>query len=190
MTQGFFFLVFVVIIAILLLQVAALRRASPGSRPPARPGTRVAAVVSRIVPRGTAPRTRHSATPTPAAQWYIECQWTDPRSGSIYTFRSAEVDDATARAVHRRRAHRRPHDARHSRQLLRRGRRAIAAARCPTRHSLFHSAALFPCKRPVNSLVLLFCTASFSANPQLPVSRSSGPRRTAPSNRAGTRLVP
>ncbi len=98
MTQGFFFLVFVVICAILLFQwlFSAARRQDLGPRR-AR-GTRVAAVVSRIVPRASDSVPASADTPTPAGQWYIECQWTEPRSGAIYTFRSDALDDTTARS--------------------------------------------------------------------------------------------
>lgn len=79
---------------------SAARRQDVGPRR-AR-GTRVAAVVSRFVPRAveSAPdtATADAATPSAADQWSIECQWTEPRSGAVYTFRSDAVDDATARA--------------------------------------------------------------------------------------------
>jgi hypothetical protein len=98
MTQGFFFLVFVVIIAILLFQwlLSAARRQDLGPRR-AR-GARVAAVVSRIIPRADDGAPVPDTAPMTAEQWYIECQWTEPRSGAVYTFRSDALNDATARA--------------------------------------------------------------------------------------------
>lgn len=98
MTQGFFLFVFAVILAILLLQslLSAVRRQDTGAN--RSRGTRVAAVVSHVARRvdPSPPDENPAPTPTAADEWYIECTWIDPRSGAAYTFRSDEVDAATA----------------------------------------------------------------------------------------------
>jgi len=107
------FLVFLVIAGLLAFQLLLRQQEVADLR---RAGQRVVATVTRIahervqtnpgalaVPATPAtpavPATpAMPATPTYADRWYIECQWTDPRSKYTYTFRSDPLDQATAEA--------------------------------------------------------------------------------------------
>jgi hypothetical protein len=109
MTQGFFYLVFVVILGVVALRwlLAVARRQEVGGL--RRSGTRVAATVSRVVheqiqtnPGAMLPATPDApaipAAPVYADRWYVECRWEDTHSGRVYTFRSDALDAASAQA--------------------------------------------------------------------------------------------
>jgi hypothetical protein len=112
MTQGFFYLVLVVILGVgglWWLLAAARRPEMDGLR---RSGTRVGATVSSVVHERiqTEPGAMTLATtdapdmpaipaaPVYADRWYVECRWEDTRSGRVYTFRSDALDAESARA--------------------------------------------------------------------------------------------
>jgi hypothetical protein len=105
--QGYFFLVFVVILGVLMMQILLRRQQEDELR---HTGIRIVATVTTLVhdrlqtsPEATdAPGTvflfASGATPPHTDHWYIECAWTEPRTAATYTFRSDSVDEATARA--------------------------------------------------------------------------------------------
>jgi hypothetical protein len=101
---AFVFLVFLVIAGLLAFQLLLRQQQVAELR---RTGQRVIAGVTRVVhervqtnPGATIPGPpdlpNTPAPPTFADRWYIECQWTDPKTRYTYTFRSDAVDQPTA----------------------------------------------------------------------------------------------
>src|SRR5262249_9755944 len=103
--QGYFFLVFIVILGVLLMQTLLRRQQEDELR---RIGIRVAATVTNLVHERVQTNLDAAAIPTTptsssvppdpvyADHWYIECAWTEPHTGAVSTFRSDSIDETTA----------------------------------------------------------------------------------------------
>lgn len=114
--QAYYFLIFVVILGVLLMQTLLRRQEGANLR---HTGIQITAIVTNVVhervqidpgttalPATTTPSapsvassaSAGAAVPVYADRWHIECMWTEPRTGAVYTFRSDGIDETSAGA--------------------------------------------------------------------------------------------